>query len=148
MTVNQERMAIPQPVEAQIRRKDCNSWVPFPEDGALARSVVDEDEGGLASGVRDLEPMGLDTFASHFSRLEFAGRIISNFSNVAGTQTPTLAGYYGGRYLATRFSFGGEQLYFRIGGREIRQANDCVGGVDADPDDIHGSYFASLGHFK
>jgi len=30
----------------------------------------------------------------------------------------------------------------------MRQENDCVGGIDSDPDDINSRYFASPVHSK
>ena len=112
MTVNQKCSTSLQPATPQIGRGDGDARISFPKDGAFAGSGVNQDERGLAAGARGLYPMGFDAFAGHFAYLEITGSVVSNLSDVASPQTPTLARDDCTGHLAARLSVGREQLYF------------------------------------
>src|SRR5271163_2544137 len=113
MTVNQKCSTSLQPATPQIGRGDGDARISFPKDGAFAGSGVNQDERGLAAGVRGIYPMGFDAFAGNFAYLEFAGGIVSNLSDIAGPQAPALACDHCAGHLAARSYVCREQLYFR-----------------------------------
>ncbi len=80
--------------------------------------------------------MGIDAFALHFRLLEISGRVVADFPDVARRQSPAAAGDHGAGHLSSGTHLGGEQFDFGIRRGEAGQAQDRVGGVDSDADDI------------
>ena len=136
MSVDEEHARTRNPIGTQIFRAQGDLPVAFPENGALAGFLVNEDEGRLAHAARGYEPVRIDTLTGHFGLLKFPGFVVAYFADVSGTQAPALAGGDSACRLSSWAALSGENLDFRIERGEIRKADDGIGGVDTDADDI------------
>src|SRR6266478_2888351 len=109
--------------------------VPFPKDSAFA-GVVDQDEGLLAGTARSHEEMSFDAGSRKFRAVQFCGAVVANFADVTRAQSPLLASNHGGGDLAARQHLRRTKLDFGTARGIVVDGNECVGGVEANSDDV------------
>ena len=80
--------------------------------------------------------MRLNPGSLHFISLKLRSGIIANFPGIPGFQSPTRTGYHRTGDLASGQNFRDAELNLGIEGREVRQANDGIGGVQSDADNV------------
>jgi hypothetical protein len=136
VTIEEKSTGARDPLAAQLGGVEGEASVAAPENGALAGGPVNKDVGELACAIGDGEEMGFDAGASELGALVFGGRVGADFADVAGAESPGLAGHEGAGHLAARKEMGGEDFHFGVEGREAGQANEGVCGVEADAGDI------------
>src|SRR5712692_1024595 len=107
-----------------------------PQDGALTGWLVHEDEGCLARAAGNCNHARLDAGAGKLALLQFGGPIVAHFADVSRTQAPLLAGNQRARHLAAGMDLSREELDLGIESREMGQADQSIGGVQADAGDI------------
>src|SRR5712692_3215676 len=107
-----------------------------PQDGALTSRLVYQDEGCLARAAGNRNQVRLDAGAGKLAVLQFGGPIVAHFADVSRTQAPLLAGNQRARHLAAGMDLSREELDLGIESREMGQADQGIGGVQADAGDI------------
>ena len=80
--------------------------------------------------------MSVDSLAGHLSLLKFSGFVVADFTDVSGAQTPALAGRDSARRLSSSAALGRKDFDLGIEGGKMGKADDGIGGVDTDADDI------------
>ena len=86
-----ESAGVDDPVSLEIGWLEEKAFIPTAEDGALA-AFVDDDEGLRAGSVRDGDEAGVDAGPLEFALVEAAGIVFADFADVAGDESPGLAG--------------------------------------------------------
>jgi len=124
------------PIPRQFLSAQIEPVITLPEDSALAGLLIDDDERKLARAINHLDQMCVYSFARELFTLQTACGIVSDFPDIAAAQSPTVAGNSSRGRLPSRKRTGGENLCFRVEGGETRHADERVGGVEADSDDI------------
>lgn len=142
MSIYVQGAGVADPVALEFFWAERQALIALPKNGALS-GVIDEDESLLAWAAWRDEEMGFDTKTGKFGTMERGGVVVAEFPNVAGAESPGLAGHYGGRDLSAGEDIGG--MKFDLGARsgEARQGDQCVGGVEADADQVD---FGGSGH--
>ena len=74
--------------------------------------------------------------AREFGAVQGGGEIVADFADVAGAQSPGLAGDHGGGDLASGEDASGAEFHLGPSGGELVNGNERVGGVEADADDV------------
>jgi len=80
--------------------------------------------------------MRFDAEARELGAVQGSGEIVADFADVAGAQSPGLAGDHGGGDLASGQDIGGAKFDFGAGGRIVVDGDERVGGIEADTDDV------------
>ena len=81
--------------------------------------------------------MGLDAQAIEFSAVNGGGAVVADLANVAGAQTPLLAGRDRGCNLAAGKDVGRAKFDFRSQRGIMRKTNQRVGSVQSDTDQVN-----------
>jgi hypothetical protein len=81
--------------------------------------------------------MGLDSDVVHRASLETSERIVPDLSHVSGGQAPFPAREHGAGDLASGQDFGYPELNLGVEGREVREPDDCIGGVQSYADNVN-----------
>ena len=110
--------------------------IALPEDRALARALVHDDERQLARAIRHLDQARLDSLARELLALQPARGIIADLAHITAAQSPTLAGDGCSRRLSSRKQSGGEYLGFRVEGRKAWHTDERVGRIEPDREDV------------
>jgi len=131
------------PILIEIGGLEGEAIIALPEDGALA-GVVDEDESLLAGAAWRGEEMRFHAMVGELGAVKGCGEVVANFADVAGAESPGLAGDHCGGNLAAGEDVGGAEFDFRSGGRELVDGDESVGGVEADTDDVNFTYGGHL----
>jgi hypothetical protein len=137
VAVEVECPCVEDPVTAEVACVESEAVVALPEDGALA-GVVDEDERLLAGASWCGEEMRLDAVVGELGAVQGSGEVVADFADIAGAQSPGLAGDHGGGDLAAGKDVSGAEFDFGTGGGVVVNGNERVGGVEADADDVDG----------
>ena len=74
--------------------------------------------------------------AAEFAAMDFGGRVVTDDADVVGTQAPALAGDEGRGHLASGHDACTEHFYFSAQGGELGKAENGIGGVLADAQDV------------
>ncbi len=119
----------------QVGGFESEAVVALPEDGAFA-GVVDEDEGLLAGAAWCREEMRFDAEARELGAVQGSGKVVTDLADVTGAQSPGLASDHGGGDLAAGENVGGAEFDLGAGGGVVVDGDECVGGVEADTDDV------------
>ena len=117
-------------------RLQGQSVVALPENGALA-GVVDQDDRLLAGASRGGEQMGLDPQAFELGAVNCGGAVVADLADIAGAQTPLLAGGDRGCDLSARQDVGGTKFDFGSQRGIVRQTNQRVGSIQSDTDQVN-----------
>ncbi len=112
------------------------SVVTLPEDGALS-GVVDQDDCLLAGASRDGDEMGLDAEPIELRPVNRGGAVVADLADVAGAQTPLLAGGDGGCDLSARKDLGGTEFDFGSQRGIVGKTNQHVGSIQSDTDQVN-----------
>ena len=107
-------------------------FVAAAEDGAFALGV-DEDQGLGAGSAGDGDDAGFDTGVGEGFAMEGGGEVVAEFADVAGAETPVLAGDDGGGDLSAGEEADGGVLGFGAARGVGGERDDGVGGVQATP---------------
>jgi hypothetical protein len=78
----------------------------------------------------------MDAGAPEFATVKIGGVVIPDNSNIMCAQSPPLAGNERRGDLAAGHDLGAEHFDLGTEGRELRELEDCVGGIFADPQNI------------
>src|SRR4029077_7551456 len=87
--------------------------------------------------------MSFDAEAGELGAVQSRGKVIADFADVAGAESPGLASDHGGGDLASGEDVGRAEFNLGAGGGELVNGNECVGGFEADTDDVD---FGDDGH--
>jgi hypothetical protein len=128
VSIEMESAGFQDPITMQIAGLESEAIVALPEDGALA-GVVDQDEGLLAGATGSGEEIRFDAEVGELGAVEGCGEVVANFSDVAGAQSPGLAGDHGGGDLSAGKDVGGAEFDFGAGGWVVMDGDERVGGV-------------------
>ncbi len=135
VAVEVEGAGLEDPVALEITRLEGEAVVALPEYGALA-GVVDEDEGLLAGAARRGEEMRFDAEARELGAVQGGCEVVADFADIAGAESPGLAGDHGGGDLSAGEDIGGTKFDLGAGGRIVVDGDERVGGIEADTDDV------------
>src|SRR5207302_10242062 len=116
-----------------------------PEDSPLT-GVVHKNEGLLARTVGRGEKMRLDAEARKFRRVKRRRTVSADFADVARVKSPMLACDDRGGGLPARQHRGCANLDFRAARGIMRDANQCVSGVEPDADEVDFFHFQDACH--
>ena len=95
VAVDVEGAGVGDPFAMEIGGVEDEALVAAAEDGALALGV-DEDEGLGAGDAGDGDDAGFDAGVGEGFAMEGGGEVVAEFADVAGAETPVLAGDDGG----------------------------------------------------
>ena len=145
VAVEMKRTRVDDPVAVKLFRAESEAMVAAPEDGALA-GVVNENERLLAGAIGRGEKMRFDAKTREFGGVQRGGAVSADFADVARAETPLLASNDGGGGLAAGENGGGTNFDFGAARGVVRDGNQCVGGVEADADEVDGLGVRGGGH--
>jgi hypothetical protein len=80
--------------------------------------------------------MRFDAVVGELGAVESCGEVVADFADVAGTESPGLAGDHRGSDLTAGEDVGGAELNFGAGSGVVVNRNERVCGVEADADDV------------
>ena len=100
MAVDKKGGRVQDEVFLEVVRLKRNRRIAFPENGALSRNFINQDERCLARAAARDDPMRLDAFACHFAPLKITSGVIADFADIARAKSPTLTGNHGAGDLA------------------------------------------------
>ena len=83
-----------------------------------------------------MNEVGPNASSAEFTLVEFGCGVIADDADVVAAESPTLAGDERSGYLASGHDASAEHLDFGAERREAREAQDGVGGVFADAEDV------------
>ena len=135
MAIEVEGAGLADPILIEVGGLEGEAVVALPEDGALA-GVVDQDEGLLAGAAGSGEEMGFDAEIGEFGAVQGGGEVVADFADVAGAESPGLAGDHGGGGLSAGENAGGAEFDLGAGCGIVVQRDEGVGSVEADADDV------------
>ena len=127
--------SVDDPFAIEFLRLQDEAVVAAAEDGALA-AFVDEDERLRAGSAGDGDEAGLDAGVGEGLAVEGGGGIVAEFADVAGAESPALAGDDGGGDLASGKDRGVAVFHLRASGGIGRQWDNGVCGVETNADEI------------
>jgi hypothetical protein len=110
--------------------------IALPQHCPLAVSFIDQNIRRLALAAGLDDPMGLDSCCIHFILLKSAEGIVADLSDISRLQPPTCAGHDRACDLPPGEDFGDAEFNLGVKGRELRKANDCIGRVESDANEI------------
>ena len=87
--------------------------------------------------MRHYDPMRLYSGLPHFFLLKKPGSIVADLANVAGLQSPARASCDSRGHLAAWKDLGNAELHLGIKCREMREADERIGGIQPHADDIN-----------
>ena len=126
------------PVAVEIGGLQDEAIVAPAEDGAFA-AAIDEDDGLSAGAAGNGEDARFDAGMGEGVAMDGGGVVFAEFTDVAGLQTPALAGDDGGGHLAAGKNADVAELDLGAADGEVDDGDDCVCGVEANADEIdHG----------
>jgi len=116
----------------EFRGPHSQARIAVPEDGPLARLLVDDDGaelGGCAAGHARVAEV--DALPPQAGELEAPRRVVSHLADVAGAQAEPLAGDERRRYLPARLLGHCRHALLAAQGRELADYQHRVRGIQA-----------------
>ena len=129
--VDVECAGVDDPLAAQIGWLQDEAFVAAAEDGALAAGI-DQDEGLRAECIFNGDELGFDAGVCECLAMETGGIVVAKLADVAGAQSPGLAGDDGGGDLAAGLDGGVGVFGLGTAGGVGFERDERVRGVEAD----------------
>lgn len=136
MAIHVEKPGGSNPTALEKGRRNSQPRVANPGDGSFTGTGVHKYKGELAKATADVHKFGADASAAKFALVQCGGWIIADNSDVTGAEPPALTSQEGSGDLAARHDFGSQHFDFSSQSREFGQAQDGIGGVFADAENI------------
>ena len=135
MAVHMKRAGVGDPIAFEFFGAQGEAVVALPENRALTR-VINEDKRLLAGAAGSGYQVRFDAAAEKFFAMECGCAVIADFADIAGAESPLLAGDDRAGDLAARENISGAKLDLGAAGREVVKREKRVGGVEADADKV------------
>lgn len=136
VAVDIEQAGARDPMLLEEGKRNAETRVPMPDDGAFAGVLVDEDEGKVAGRVPNGSEFRGNALAAKGAAMKFGDRIVAHAADVVRAESPAAASNHGGGDLSPEKDLRVEDFGFVAGRGEAGELVDMIGGIFADAEDV------------
>lgn len=136
VAVDVEQTSGGDPIFLEEGRRNAETRVAMPGDGAFAGVLIHEDKGEVAGRVATDGKMKGNPFPAQGGAMQIRGGVIADAADVVRAKSPAAAGKQGGGDLSTEEDPGASDLGFMAGSGKVGEFVDVVRGVFADAEDV------------
>jgi hypothetical protein len=137
VAVDVKRACVGDPFALKVSGVEHDAFVAATEDGPLALGVDEDERLGAGNSLRG-DDVGFDAGMREGFAMESSGEVVAEFADVAGAQTPLLAGDNSGGDLSSGKSSDGGVFGLGAASRVGVEGDDGVGGVKTYADEVYG----------